>query len=258
MQTTEHIDDLIEGYALNALEQGEREQVEQHIAICLRCRQLLGKLEDAVHMLGFAAMAASPSVTCKRRVLERVEREQFLAARGSRSRMPGWAMSAWASVATLALVVMSMVAMSGQQQIATTRQELEAVRAESGMLRAQIADRGAVDDMVVDGAACRLGGTGSLPKATALCFLVPGENAALMLVSGLEPLPAGKAYQAWVAKGDEQAPLTVFTAAPEVSTIQVKIVLPKPMDYYENIMVTIEDAPGAQRPSEETVLLGEL
>jgi len=265
METTEHIDDLVEGYALNALEQGERSQVEQHIAICPPCRQMVVKLEETVHMLGFAAVAAAPSISCKRRVLERIERGQFLATPTRRSRVPGWAMSAWASVATLALVVMSMVALTSQRQITATRGELnamraevDAMRAEAGALRSQVAERSVLDDLLINGAERRLTGAGPLPEARAICLMKPGQNEALLLLAGLPPLPAGKAYQAWVAKGDEQAPLAVFTPTPDAPTMQVKITPPRPMDYYEAIMVTVEDAPGAQQPSDETVLLGEL
>lgn len=259
MQTTEHIDDLVEGYALNALEYDERAQVEQHIAVCPPCRQLVVKLEETVHHLGFVAGAATPSITCKRKVLERIEREHFLATPARRrSRMPGWAMSAWASVATLALVVMSVVAMSSQRQVTATQGQLETAFAELDTMRAQLADRSAIDNLLVNGAECRLGGTGSLPQAKAVCLMEPGESEAVLLLAGLAPLPAGKTYQAWVAKGDEQAPLSVFTAAPNAQMVQIKIAPPKPMDYYDNIMVTVENAGGAQQPSEETVLLGEL
>ncbi len=265
MEITEHIDDLVEGYALNALDQGERDQVEQHIAICPPCRQLVVKLEEAVHLLGFAAVAAAPSITCKRRVLERIEREQFLATPTRRSRIPGWAISAWATVATVALVVMSVVAMSSRQQatatfgeLSATRAEMDAIRAETGTLRAQISERSTVDDLVVNGAERRLTATGTLPKARAVCLMKPGFKEAILVLTGLAPLPAGKTYQAWVAKGDEQAPLAVFTPAPDASTVLVRIEPPKPMDYYDDVMVTVEDDPGAQQPSEETVLLGEL
>jgi hypothetical protein len=84
----------------------------------------------------------------------------------------------------------------------------------------------------------------------------PGHNQATLVVHNLPEPPAGKAYQVWVAREGLQQPLTTFV--PTKSTWAVVISPPEPMDRYKWIMVTVENEGGAQQPSKETVLAGNL
>lgn len=255
---TEHIHDLAEGYALGALDLRERTTVEQHLAVCPPCAQQIRSLEETVHLLGFAAVAIAPPPRCKRNVLDKIEREQFLAQPTRRTRV-NTALGVWASFATVALVLMSMYSFATQRELdqaASARQTAEATIAE---MRAQLDDHEGLDLALADGQVmCVLKGQGSLAQAKAACLMQPGKNEAYLVVKGLAPLPPGKVYQVWVARPDHQQRLTGFVPDPNRKAMLVKLAPPEPMDRYQQIMVTVEDTPSAPTPSTQTVLAGDL
>lgn len=254
---TEHIDDLIAGYAVDALDDNERTRCEQHVAVCPPCRQEVLAARETAQMLALAAVAVPPPITCKRKLLAKIEREQFLAAPPPRQRTRP-ALATWVAVAAVALLVMTGGwGMSLQQQLTATRAELDAMRAEAQPLRTQIAQYAAMDSMFRDPEVIRtLTPQGQTGEVGAKTFMKAGENDATLVVWGLPELPEGQVYKVWVARGEQQQPLEAFL--PSNTTMFIRITPPEPMDRYQNIMVTVEDDPTVTQPSKETVLLGDL
>jgi hypothetical protein len=77
-----------------------------------------------------------------------------------------------------------------------------------------------------------------------------------MFVSGLAPLPAGQTYQLWLANDQTQAPLNMFNTEKDGSAAVV-FTPNGSFDQYDAIMITVEDAQGADTPSDLTVLAGQ-
>lgn len=264
MQTV-HIENLAEGYALGALDDRERLEVEQHIAVCPPCKQQVRSLEDTAQLLGFVASTVTPPLRCKRNVLAKIEREQFLATptRSSRARVP---QSVWASFAAVALVMMGVYGFSMRQQATQSQLAMASVQADLAQrenelqaMRTQVASFASIDEAITDGhVTLRLTSQGQLAGAKASCLMLPGKKEAWLVITGLEPLPADKAFQVWVARGEQRERLQMFAPAPTQKTMHIKITPSEPMDRYEEIMVTVEDKDGAPVPSGETVLFGDL
>lgn len=253
---TEHIDDLIAGYALNALDEAERVRCEQHTAICPPCQQEAAAARETAQMLGFVAAAVPPPLTCKRKLFEKIEREQFLATPARRQR-PRPAIATWVAALSVALLVLTGGwGLSLQQQLAQARRELEAERAEMQPMRTQIAQYASLNSLFRDPEVIRTLQSLDQPSAGAKTFMRSGANDATLVVWGLPKLPPGKVYKVWVARGDQQQPLDSFEQTEP--TMFLHIAPPEPMDRYKNIMITIEDDPSATKPSDQTVLLGEL
>lgn len=75
---SEHIKDLLEAYALGALEPHEQKIVEQHLAGCADCRQLAREFEHTASLLPQALAAVSPlrpPESLKERLLQTVQSE---------------------------------------------------------------------------------------------------------------------------------------------------------------------------------------
>lgn len=254
---TEHIDDLIAGYAVNALDDAERARCEQHAAVCPPCRREVSAAHEAAQMLALAAAAVPPPISCKRKLLAKIEREQFLAAPTRRQRTRP-ALATWVAVAAVAMLALTGGwGMNLQQQLRATRAELAAMRAEAQPMRTQIAQYASMDSMFRDPEVIRtLTPQGQTSEVGAKTFMKAGENDATLVVWGLPALPVGKVYKVWVARGDQQQPLEAFL--PSNTTMFIHIAPPEPMDRYQNIMVTVEDDPAVTQPSEQTVLLGDL
>lgn len=68
----EHVDDLIVGYALGALEPDEQLAVERHAAYCPRCARLLAETRRTAAMLPFVAAPAAPSPDVKAALFTRI------------------------------------------------------------------------------------------------------------------------------------------------------------------------------------------
>jgi anti-sigma-K factor RskA len=273
---TEHIDELVEGYALRALPPDEYQRVEQHAAVCPPCRQQLRQTEDAAQYLAFATPAVAPPARCKMRVMEKIAREQFLATPSKPRRTVG-SSPIWAAFAAVTLVL-GMWSVSLQRDLSRTRAELAQAQSERdaeqtamAQMQAQIAlaqtERDTMQTQIAqlagvetalqgDEVTRALQGQGVAADAVAVTYMKPGVNQALLVAKNLPPLPADKTYQVWVARDDHQQPLTTFK--PVADETYVMIAPPEPMDTYTAIMVTVENTAGAQTPSDETVLAGRL
>jgi Putative zinc-finger len=88
---SEHVRDELGGYVLGALDPGEREAVERHLAHCPACAaehaRLAGLPALLAHAEGLEIPAAPPAVA--ERVLDEIARERG-AADGARRRLPRW------------------------------------------------------------------------------------------------------------------------------------------------------------------------
>jgi anti-sigma-K factor RskA len=84
-------------------------------------------------------------------------------------------------------------------------------------------------------------------------FMKPGSTHAVLVVYGLKPPAAGKVYQFWLATAGKQAPLGTLTVGPD-GIAKLAIEAPAPIDSYARVMVTVEQAPGSQSPSNEVIL----
>ncbi|MCI0727860.1 MAG: zf-HC2 domain-containing protein, partial [Chloroflexi bacterium] len=85
----EKIEELLEAYALGALEPDERQLVERHLSDCPKCRQLLAEYEEMVAMLPEALAAVSPQQapdTLKAELLRRLESDSQATERGPAAR----------------------------------------------------------------------------------------------------------------------------------------------------------------------------
>jgi anti-sigma-K factor RskA len=267
MTSMDHQTDLVEAYALGVLEPHEQEVFEAHAAECAECRTLARTSEDAAQMLALVVAPAPPPLRCKRSVLERIEREQFLHAptpRRATRRMP---LSTWMAVAAMCGMLVTggwgmsqrTQAATLQSQLASTTNEMEQMQnaqaAQMAQMQQQLGQFINFTPMLAEGEEICLMKNEQV-KASARCLARPGDNQAMMFVSGLPPLPAAQSYQLWLANDQEQAPLAVFNTQLD-GTAPVAIVPNAPLDRYTEIMVTVENVGGGQTPSKQVVLNGE-
>ena len=235
MSNAGHIEEEAAAGALRALPPEEEAQVDEHIAQCSPCRHVLDEAEDTAHLLTLIVQPAPPPRHCKVRVMERIEREEFL-QRPARRRWqtPGW--TGWAVAGTLALALMPWN-MYLQRQVANAR-----------MVQAM---------MVADPQPSRLKPQGSAAKsATGRMYMDPTTNRAVLVIENLQPPPAGKVYQVWVANEERQQPMETFKVAHRVE--QVVMRASEPLTKFKWVMITMENAGGSTHPSETTVLFGDL
>ena len=94
--------------------------------------------------------------------------------------------------------------------------------------------------------------------ASAVAFVNPDTNQALLLANGLTPLPADKVYELWLlpaAPDAKPVPAGVFTASND-GQARHEVVPSSRLSDHVGVAVTIEDAPGVQEPTQDPILVG--
>jgi hypothetical protein len=94
---------------------------------------------------------------------------------------------------------------------------------------------------------------GAHAGAKAKMYMQPGSKHAVLVVYGLKPPAEGKIYQCWLATSDRLVPSKVFTVGPD-GVAMLAIDAPAPVEQYARVLITVEPAPGSQKPSEMVVL----
>jgi anti-sigma-K factor RskA len=239
----EHVDELIAAHALHALDPGDRERVEAHVAECARCRRELREYESVAAALAYAVPAAAPPPGLRERVLAAAgapaappEATPAAAtapavptepapAPAPRERRRWWWWPRFSAVAVLALAaaVLALVAWNVS-------------------LRSDLAD---TVETVAGGQAV------SLPEVGTA---VADSGGNVTLYADLAPAPEGKVYAAWVIADGRPLPAGVFKGG---GTVELQLTeRARPGDV---IAVTIEpDNEEIRRPSSDPIGAGEV
>jgi hypothetical protein len=115
MTTNQDLHEQVAAYALDALDDDERQAYEAHLVGCERCREELAGLIDTAGALGLAADAADPPESLRRGILDaaRDEGPSNVVSIGSRRRRRFAVGGVAAAAAAVALAVGLYAALSG-------------------------------------------------------------------------------------------------------------------------------------------------
>jgi anti-sigma factor RsiW len=185
------VHDLVAAYALDALDDSERREFEEHLAGCERCREELEGLRDAAAALAYVPEGPAPPPALRERVLQRVhaERPSNVVPLRRRAVLP--------AVATVAVVAAAAAI---------------AVAVWASSLSSSLDTKNAALAVLSDTASKRM------PLGTASEVVVAPDGRAVV-VSGLSRAPAGKTYELWVLDGKSVRPAGLFARGARGSPI---------------------------------------
>jgi anti-sigma-K factor RskA len=217
------IHELTAAYTLDALDEADAREYEEHLRDCSRCRDELRELSEVAAALAYATAAPPPPPALRERILDEVRRD------GSnvvpfRARRTFFATAGLAAVAACAAIGLGVWAFSLQGSL---DKERRAGRSRDSVI-ALIADPAATKRPLS-------GGKGTL-------VVGPDRSGALVL-SDVDAAPKGKDYEAWVAQGEEVKPAGVFEGGSE-RLVKLEHSVPPG----STVMVTIEDDGGVDVP----------
>lgn len=206
--------DLTAGYALDALDPGERERYEAHLAMCEACREELQGFWQVAGALGHAAGGPQPPAALRERILAqaRSERTNVVPLRPRLAPVLSFAAAAAAVVA----VGLGIWSLGLSNDLEDARNELTVL----GDPEAQTYEA--------------TGGEASL-------VVTPAGEAALV-VRKLAPAPAGKDYEIWVFENGVPRPAGVFDT-PGVALLE------RPVEPGQMVAVTLERDGGVDAPT---------
>jgi anti-sigma-K factor RskA len=243
-----HPRDSLALYVLGALEPGQADEIERHVAECPECAEEAAQLRDTAAGLAHEVPRVAPPEALRERLLDRVRREPRKAARrivasprrdGRRSRRALRWVARIAVAAVIVALVGSLLHLRGQLYEALylagrSREVLEFLT--SPEVRA-----------------ISLEGRGFAAQARALLAHDRRTGRVLFLSLDLPPAPPGQAYQLWFI-ADGISPGGVFSAAVWGGTLVE--------DHWSArerpplvFAVTLESEEGAAFPAGEIVLL---
>ena len=215
---TDAIHELTAAYALDALDEAEEREYEDHLARCPRCREELASLGETAAALAYAADGPPPPAALRTRILEqaRTERPNVVPLR----RRVTWIATAAAAAAACAALGLGLWAASLSRSLDRERGRQAGVAAVLG-----------------DPAAHRFALSSSHGS-----LVVGSTGRAVLLVSGLEQPPSGRVYEAWVVQHGAPKPAGTFRSG------QTATLLTTPVPEGAKVLVTQERAPGVDQP----------
>jgi anti-sigma-K factor RskA len=242
MSVEPHVNESLAAYALDCLDEDEKEVVTRHLAHCAECRAELGKYQEVAVLLPFAGELIDPPSHLKARLMARVQSQSrpnplVTASPTWIDRLLSWTRKAAPLWGTVSLVLVILLGISnlllwGQvRQMQTTRpSQMQFVR---------------------------MSGTQSAPAAEGVIVISADGDHGTLVVDKLPPLQAGKQYQLWLIDNGGRTTGGVFSVDPDgYGSLWVKS--SRPLASYGSFGVTVEPQGGSPGPTGQKVLGGGL
>ncbi len=239
-QLNTHVDDQIDAYALGILEDEAVAQVEAHLATCQECQRLLRQARAVVAMLALAPRQAQPPARLKQRILARIAQEE-----------QGVGASTLPDITPERQGLLEAV-----RHLFSGRRGLQTPEAAQPDAQHQIQDilrlLRAPHPVVWE-----LPGTAEAPQARARLLGAPEERTAVLIVSGLEPLPPERDYQLWFLRDGEPMGSAVFDVQHNGEG-QILVHAPRQLGHLDLAAITPEPAGGSPGPTGPIIIAGEI
>jgi hypothetical protein len=233
---------------------------------CTGCSGAHRELMETAALLAGALPPVAPPSNVREKLLNAIEMERAVAPGGFVARPPQrgaagrftwlWA-TGWALAAAMGLMLFLDVDMQRKKAQRFTL-ELEAVRNDLEEKGRTLAETEATLRLVQarQTQLARLAGLPPSPAAVGKVFWNPQDNAGILIVFDLPPLPQGKIYQLWAIQGSAPVDAGIFSPDPQgTSSLKVKP-LPDPGKSVQLFAITIEPAGGSPQPTGEMYLRG--
>jgi anti-sigma-K factor RskA len=233
--------DLADAYALDALDDSERERFERHLRGCAACADEVRRYTEVVTALALSVAAEPPPGLRDRVLAGTTVTRQLPPEVAERRRRPLAPRSPWvprlatagAVVGVAAAVTLGVVQVSTQDRLNTVQAENQAI---AGVLSAP--------DARLTSAAASVGGTATV-------VLSYSEQKIVFTSSGLPALPASEVYQLWLI-----GPVRARSAGllSEASNGKTSPVLASGLQTDDKVGVTVEPAGGTSSPTTTPIL----
>lgn len=212
---------MLTAHALSALDQTDREAIEEHLAGCAECRSELDEWRGTAGALACVTGPLEPSTQVRERILENVRAEKSMTARHvvelrpSSQRAVSWFPRFAALAASLILIALLTLVVVMWQQNRAAKTELARLTAEAEQARK---DR-ELDQKLLEllsspnGRVVQLTGTAQGSAASAYLVYDAKSGRAILRTHGLTASAPGRAYQLWFIAGASPVPGRVFKVA---------------------------------------------
>jgi len=272
----ERIEELFPLYALDALSDEERSQVDSYVATRPDARARLDDLVRTASAVPFDVTPVDPSPAVKRAVMDRVSADAGARSaetrRAAPSRVRNWRAAlfrplpllAGASLLAAILAVVWAISLSAEvtrlkQENAALTTQVDDLEAQNAVLQQELLAREQVIALLSSPGVqtMAIAGTEEQPNASGQLIADPTGQSAVLVVSGLSTLPAGQVYQFWLI--DEGVPLGAGTfSVDEQGEAVLEVTASAPIGSFDAMGVSIEPEGGSEQPTGAIVMLSTL
>ncbi|MBO1330802.1 anti-sigma factor domain-containing protein [Streptomyces sp. VRA16 Mangrove soil] len=247
MTDTPDLHMLTGAYALDALEDEERQAFEAHLTRCAACEQEVRELSAAAARLGLAA-TLSPPAHLKNQVMGRITEVRqepphapvsVVYRQAPRGRALRWALAACVA----GMAVLGGTTVWQHHQADEARRQAWATQVQSE----RIAEVLSAPDAKVASAAVTGGAHGSVVVSRS-------RDKAVFIASGMAEPPKGKVYELWFADGDHMRPAGLM----DPSRADQSVLLAGAVGEASGMGVTLEPAGGSKQPTTQPLALLDL
>lgn len=250
--TDQHVDELIDLYALGALEPGEQAAVDEHLDDCQRCREQLEEAKRLVLLFAWTPDQHDPPPALRSKVMQRVSHLQRFQGKPQRSWWERLALPEWLRSPRLGLqlsgAMLLLAALLGWQ--------LTRVQSEVTRLRAQVREQESLVAVLYEP------GTRIVPLADAsdpavthgYLLFDPERQQAVIKSTALAALPQDQTYQLWLIDGNQPESVGLLdTNSGGQGTAEV--LAQRPIRQYQAFGITVEPAGGSDQPTTTPILV---
>ncbi len=230
------IDELLELYVLDLLDDDEAAQVERRLQEDQAVRDRVGALRGAASAMALELEPIVPPAGLKSRILDQARAERIPDPpvdisdyRDQSGKLGRSALVPWAIAAVLAIALVTSLLWSVS-------------------LRGQLDDQPSVDRYAVIGTDQAAGVSGEL-------IVIAGEDTAVLTLADLGQLAAGEVYQVWLIE-DEQ-PSSAGTFVPNDNGF-ANVVVRGDVESSQLLAITIEPVGGSPLPTTSPIILSDL
>lgn len=273
----EQIEALLPFYVLDALTPEEQAQVEAYVRSHPELEAELAEMKTAAAALPYAAAPITPSPVVKERLMAQVQAAQTSRTAPAVPPAPAarppqtpwrqrwqawwaglWAMPAFSAAALLLIITLGFWGFAQNRQLQTIRAQNAALNAENEALRqAALGEENLIAVLSSDShQAITIRGTEVQPQARGHLFQDAASQAAVLVVSDLPLLPAGRTYQFWLIREGVAVDAGIFQVNQDGRGL---LTLPPSLAVspFDAIGVSIEPLGGSAQPTGDIVMLGE-
>lgn len=250
--TSGHVDALLDGYLLGALDPAEADAAHRHVARCARCRRLLARPGEVIAVLPDALDELTPRPTVRRALLAAVRADAAVPQRPPRllpfrmdAKSPNPFLR-WASLGMAAAFIVGLVGgVTGWALVFGDRLQKQDPNAPN--------DRDTLETVLGSRRLVTLRGAYAGRDVRAL-VAVPDAGQPLFVASGLPQPPIGSAYRLWLYTAG--VPTAAAVVRPDASG-DVVLALHVDLAAYDWLQLDLQPA-AATQPGGTTVIAGAL
>jgi anti-sigma-K factor RskA len=255
---SQQIEELLEFYALGALDEDERKLVEAYLEQHPEARRKVRELDGVTAALPYSVPPVDPSARPKDLLMQRIAADRpplpgtrvQTAPRPRRLEGMSRALSLGAAVlAILWALVLSRQVAGLRNEIASLRQALVAQSQSIQKINASLPQPGNAELVTLP-----VQGTDRQPGAQGQLIADRKSRSAVLVMSNLAPLQAGRTYQVWLIQGDQPHSAGLLNVDEHGQGVLV-LTSDRAIGSFDALGISVEPEGGSPQPTGEIVVL---